>query len=130
LVLCDECKAPVRDCIRRTLQLDPTAKIGIKEWCKYMKALTGDEGCAVWVKRLSDGHAYECKRPALFWTKTPWGCSCTRRVCRKHSRSRKVAENGCVCPKRLPMVNRGGPSGGEPSPWQENAIRHLEGDGE
>lgn len=127
LVWCDEHKLPIRYCIRQVLNLDSSAKVGIKEWCKYMKALTGDPGCMIWVRKTVKGNPDRCKHPALFWTKTPWGCGCTVRVCKKHSRRRKISEDSCRCPARPPMVGRGG-GGGEPSPWQENAIRLMEGD--
>ncbi len=126
LVWCDEHKLPIRYCIRQALALSQESKVGLADWSRYMQIVTGDKGCQVWFQKIGETSPKFCLRPAFFWTKTPWGCGCTKRVCRMHSRRRKIAENACTCQDHPPTVGRG--RGGEPSPWQENAIRAMEGD--
>ncbi len=115
LVQCEEHKRPLWVCVRATLAMPVEMPLARSHWWAFFRKVLGDDGCPI----------NSCGAPAVFWTKSPWGCACTKRVCRKHSQRRKVAEDACVCPTRRTDIGRSS-NAGDPSPWQENAIRHLE----
>jgi len=84
--------------------------------------MEGDPGCHVCRRKL-----------AYHWISCGCGCGLDARVCRRHkngiwSRFWKAPGRRVVCPDRPEGIPGEVRYLRDPDPWQENAIRILEGD--
>jgi hypothetical protein len=78
-----------------------------------------DYGCAALIK-VDETYERCGQTPAYYWIKCECSCDCTERVCERHRNAK------CQCTHHIPPNDHYVLD--EIGPWQENAIRILEGE--